>query len=353
MSGELDNRMMARAIELSRRGFPAPNPHVGCLLAHGEKIVGEGWHEFAGGNHAETAALKNAGGKALGATAYVTLEPCNHHGRTPPCSQALIEAGCARVVIACLDPNPQATGGVATLRSHSVEVEVGVLQEEAADANRIFRFAQTQKRPYVILKAAITLDGFIAREDGTSKWITSEAARLEGHRLRAEAGCVLVGRETVERDNPELTARIEGVRNQPRRAVLDPKARLTGRERVLQQGESYWYVATDQPPLNATTAPLRDGRFDLEHILADLFSRGEIGVLVEGGGQTIRGFLEADLADELHLFVAPKLFGSGRPWGGGLSEEDLSKRGWQIQETEILGPDAHLVLRRMIVGNKK
>ncbi len=353
MNAELDSQMMGRAIELSQRGFPAPNPHVGCVIARGSHIVGEGWHEFAGGDHAEAAALKQTGESAKGATAYVTLEPCNHYGRTPPCSKALIEAGVERVVIACPDPNPKASGGSAALRQAGVEVEVGLMTDEAAEVNRLFLFAQKCHRPYVIIKAAVTLDGFIARPDGGSKWITGEEARAAGHRLRAEAGCVLVGRETVERDNPALTARIDGVVNQPRRVVLDPRGRLSGREQVFGAPGALWYVGSDQPRLDSVNAPLTEGRFELPSLLGDLFQRGEIGVLVEGGGRTIRGFLEAELAEEIHLFIAPKLFGEGRSWAGGTAMEDLSQRGWWFKSTDSVGEDIHVVLHRTLTWNKE
>lgn len=299
---------MARAVELSARGFPAPNPHVGCVLVRDGVAVGEGWHEHAGGPHAEAMALSNAGEAARGATAYVTLEPCNHYGRTPPCSEALVRAGVERVVIACPDPNPRAAGGAERLREAGIPVEIGVLQKLAAGANRPWLTAMRLKRPYVVIKAAVSLDGRIALPSGESKWITGEKAREAAHRLRAECGAVLVGRRTVELDDPQLTARIPGVFNQPTRIVLDPENKLKGTERIFD----------DQAPTRHIT-----GEIDLPQLLADLFGAGYTGLLVEGGGTTIAGFITARLVDAFELFLAPKVLGDGPSWITGLHLEGL------------------------------
>jgi diaminohydroxyphosphoribosylaminopyrimidine deaminase/5-amino-6-(5-phosphoribosylamino)uracil reductase len=343
MNSALDESLMRRAIELSRRGFPAPNPHVGCVLAHGEQIVGEGWHKFAGAPHAEAMALEEAGDRAKRATCYTTQEPCNAAGRRPPCSQALIRAGVARVVQAVRDPNPMKAGGMDTLRAAGIAVDTGLLEAEAAAANPYFLFRHAHGRPFVAVKAATTLDGFIARLDGTSKWITGPEARAEGHRLRAELGCVLVGRETVALDNPELTARLDGVVNQPVRAVLDPSGRLTGREKVFADAGAVWFVGGDQARLDAVATPYVEGGFDLKAVLEELTRRDVIGVLVEGGGRTIRSFLEAGLVDEIHLFQAPRLFGEGRPWAGG-ANLDLST--FAVVQAAPVGRDSHVILRR-------
>lgn len=334
---------MRRAIELSRRGFPAPNPHVGCVLAHGERIVGEGWHEYAGTLHAEAMALREAGEAARGATCYTTQEPCNHFGRQPPCSEALIRAGVVRVVMAIRDPNPEGAGGRETLRRAGIKVEEDLLAEDAAAANPYFLFRFRHGRPFVAVKAAVTLDGFLARLDGNSKWITGTEARKDGHRLRAELGCVLVGCETVSLDNPELTARIKGVVNQPVRAVLDPSARLSGSEKIFSGAGALWFVGEDQAALGSVPLPLQGGHFDLEAVLAELAGRGVIGVLVEGGGRTIRAFMEANMVDEIHLYQAPRLFGEGRPWAGGASMDELP---FDLADVKVLGRDVHLVYRR-------
>jgi len=313
MGNERDEQWMRRAIRLSRRGYPAPNPHVGCVVVKSGKVVGEGWHAYAGGDHAEVVALKEASDEAKGATAYVTLEPCAHYGRTPPCAIALIEAGVDRVVIACPDPNPRAAGGAEVLRKAGIEVEIGIGEHEARLANLPFLEAMRLKRPYVVVKAAMSLDGRIALPSGESQWITGEPARKEGHRLRAECGAVLVGRRTVEQDNPSLTARIPGVRNQPTKIVIDPTGRLKGDERVFQGPAEAIHVTRE-----AFRHCLSERQIEIEPLLRDLYARGITSVLVEGGAQTIARFVEARCVDRYELFIAPKLMGDGPAWIEGL-----------------------------------
>jgi diaminohydroxyphosphoribosylaminopyrimidine deaminase/5-amino-6-(5-phosphoribosylamino)uracil reductase len=256
----------------------------------------------------------------------VTLEPCNHFGRTPPCSEALIEARVKRVVVACLDPNPRAAGGVKALREAGIEVVTGVLEEQAAKANRAFLVAMERKRPFITLKAAMSLDGRISLPSGESKWITGEAARRAAHALRAEAGAVLVGYRTVLADDPELTARIPGVHNQPLRIVIDPDSRLSGRERVFNDRAE---------TLHVTGRPI-----DLHDLAASLFRRGCTGLLVEGGARTITGFLREGLYDALELFVAPKVLGAGPTWVEGLDLQNLAEApGFGIESVRRLGGD--------------
>jgi len=296
---------MRRAVALAGNGFPAPNPRVGCVLVAEGVVVGEGWHRAAGTPHAEANALANAGERARGATVYVTLEPCHHHGRTPPCSRALVEAGVARVVYAVPDPNPQARGGAEFLRSQGVEVVEGVLRPEAEAVNRVWLTAVRRGRPYVCAKAAVTADGFMARPDGSSKWITGEAARAEGYRLRAEMGTVLVGWQTVVRDDARLTARLPGVERPVTRIVLDPDGRLTGREPLFAEpGEVHVLRAEPDEPQPWTARQVLDG----------VWRHGVTSLLVEGGPRTLATFLGEGLVDELHLFVAPVEFGQGMPW---------------------------------------
>jgi diaminohydroxyphosphoribosylaminopyrimidine deaminase/5-amino-6-(5-phosphoribosylamino)uracil reductase len=328
MIGERDHHYMRRAIELAARGFPAPNPQVGCVLVQGDEIVGEGHHEAAGHPHAESVALAMAGPAAEGATAYVTLEPCAHHGRTPPCADALIRAGVSRVVIAVPDPNPKATGGAQRLRGHGIEVEVGVEAEAAERGNAQFLFAMRHRRPRIVIKAACSLDGRIALPSGESQWITGPEARAAGHRLRAECGAVLVGRKTVERDDPLLTARLDGVVNPPLRIVLDPQAKLRGTERVFD-----------------SSAPTRHvtGAIDLPDLLAQLFGEGVHGILVEGGAVTISHFVRAGLADRLELFLAPVFLGAGPTWleDFGLNRLADAARG-RIERIQRWGVDVQL-----------
>ncbi len=340
-------RFMRRAIRLSRRGFPSPNPRVGCVLVKRGTIVGEGFHEFAGGPHAEIRALKAAGAKAKGATAYVTLEPCNHFGKTPPCANALLEAGVSKVVIACADPNPFASGGAKALRKAGVNVEMGLLKTEAEEENEIWLTAMKLGRPYVVVKAAASLDGRVAMPTGESKWITGPEARKAGHRLRAEMGAVLVGRGTVQADDPKLTARIHGVRNQPLRVVLDPTARLTGNEALFRQpGESLWVVAKGSKRREGQIeAPTGSDGFDLSALLKALWKRGLTGLLVEGGPRTIGAFLRAGLVDRIDLFLAPKVLLAGPTWaeleGSDKTREISLKDSVKLDSMKVrrVGPD--------------
>jgi diaminohydroxyphosphoribosylaminopyrimidine deaminase / 5-amino-6-(5-phosphoribosylamino)uracil reductase len=347
-------QFMRRAVQLSKRGFPAPNPHVGCVIVNGNEIVGEGFHAYAGGPHAEVVALAQAGDRAKGATVYCTLEPCNHHGRTGPCSQALIAAGVQRVVVASPDPNPKASGGAETLRSHQIDVEIGLLQSEAEAANKVFLFAMRHRRPYVVAKAATSLDGRIALPSGESQWITGERARREGRKLRAGLGAVLVGAGTVLADNPQLTARVPGVVNEPVRIVLDSCGALTGGEALFKASGRAIHViptgSTSKSPA-AIEMPLRSGGFDLPALLTALAGKGIIGVLVEGGSRTLSSFFGAGLVDQLELFMAPKLLSAGRVWLEGEAPPRLAdapeltlarvrRLGADLQLTYLKNPDA-------------
>ena len=323
---------MRRAIAVARNGFPAPNPHVGCVIVSEGEIVGEGFCHHAGAPHAEVMALREAGTRARGATAYVTLEPCNHFGRTPPCSLALIEAGISRVVIAHMDPNPTAAGGVAQLRLAGIEVITDFLPDEAFAVNRQFLTAMKFKRPYVVLKAATSLDGRIATSTGESQWITGHESREQAHRLRAECGAVLVGRKTVELDDPLLTARLPDVTHQPVRIVLDSSARLNRSYRVFDDSAETIHVT---------------GPIDLPLLLDSLFKRDILGVLVEGGARTIASFLRDGLGDELHLFVAPIVLGDGPTWSADFGLRHLSDAPeFTIRSQQSLGRDLWLQYER-------
>jgi diaminohydroxyphosphoribosylaminopyrimidine deaminase/5-amino-6-(5-phosphoribosylamino)uracil reductase len=320
---------MREAISLSRNGFPAPNPHVGCVIVRDGLVVGRGFHDYAGGPHAEAVAITDAGEAAEGADVYVTLEPCNHTGRTPPCAQALIRARVKRVFIACLDPNPRAAGGIQSLSETGINVRVGLLAEEAIAANRQFMSAVQMGRPVVTLKSAVSLDSKIALVSGESKWITGPEARLAAHRLRAESGSVLVGYKTVMQDDPELTARVPGVVNQPVRIVVDPHCALRGGERVFNNAAPTIHITTPQ--------------IDLKSLLESLYGRGINGVLVEGGAGTIRRFVETGLVDRLELFVAPILMGEGLNWTEGLTFPTLAETPrLQIESVERLGSDIQI-----------
>lgn len=327
-SPTLSERMMARAVQLARRGFPAPNPHVGCVLVQGETIVGEGFHHHAGGPHAEIAALTDAGPQARGSTAYITMEPCNHYGRTGPCSLALIEAGIAKVVYATPDPNPKAMGGAEVVRAAGIAVE-RMTFPEAEDADELWLTAVRRKRPYVILKAAVGLDGRLALPSGESKWITAEKARQAGMRLRAEAGCVLVGAGTVLRDDPRLTARLPGVVNQPLRAIMaDRPLSLESHAMSGEAGETVIVTA------------------DVSAALSDLWDRGVTSILVEGGTRTHSRFLTSGLVDRLELFMAPRILGQGPAWASFVADNPLAPEpAWTLSKVRRLGADMQLTYR--------
>lgn len=328
-----DAHFMRRALRLARSGYATPNPHVGCILVSPDgEIIAEGTTEPPGGAHAEVVALRRARERAKGATAYVTLEPCDHTGRTGPCSLTLIAAGVARVVYAASDPNPLASGGAERLKGAGVHVEAGLLAREAEEVHRAFLHWARTGRPLVVLKAGASLDGRIALPSGESRWITGPTARRAAHRLRAELGAVLVGRATVEADDPLLTVRLPGVDVKPLRIVLDPSARL--KERT---DDRYNVFDASAPTLHVT------GPVDLERLVADLGRAGHIGLLVEGGGKTIASFLRAGLADRIELFLAPKLLGAGPAWVHDIGLEALNEAPeFVLLRTRRIGPDLHL-----------
>jgi len=333
-----DAAFMRRALEAAERGrgLTSPNPLVGAVVVREGRVVGEGAHLRAGGPHAEIEALGAAGESARGATLYVTLEPCAHHGRTPPCAPAVARAGVARVVAAMRDPNPLVAGGGADLlRAAGVAVEVGVLSAEAEGQNRAWLTAMRERRPHVTLKAAATLDGKLADVHGTSKWITGEAARQRAHRLRAEADAIVIGVTTALRDDPALTVRLpQPWPREPYRVVLDTAARLDAQARLIHAGTPGRALVAvgEQAPaarvraleaVGATVVrcPTREGRVDPAALLERLFERDVRAVLVEGGGETHAAFVDAGLVDRVALFLAPLLLGgreaTGVVGGGG------------------------------------
>jgi diaminohydroxyphosphoribosylaminopyrimidine deaminase/5-amino-6-(5-phosphoribosylamino)uracil reductase len=303
---------MRRAIALAARGLgtTSPNPVVGCVLLDSSgEVVGEGFHAYAGGPHAEIIALAQAGERARGGTAVVTMEPCNHTGRTGPCTEALIRAGLARVVIGVRDPNPVAAGGERALRDAGIEVEVGVRAAEAESVNIAWLTAVRRGWPYVIWKYAATLDGRSAAADGTSMWITSEAARMDVHALRGTVDVVMVGVGTVLADDPRLTVR--NLRDgtlairQPLRVVVDSAGRTPPEARVRDGAARTWIATADE----VGAGP--DGRVDLTALLATLYERGVRSVLLEGGPTLAGAFLAAGLIDKIVGYMAPKLLGAG------------------------------------------
>jgi diaminohydroxyphosphoribosylaminopyrimidine deaminase / 5-amino-6-(5-phosphoribosylamino)uracil reductase len=307
-----EHAAMRRAIELSSRSqdTTAPNPDVGCVIldAAGD-VAGEGWHQHPGGPHADVVALRAAGERARGGTAVVTLEPCAHTGRTGPCTVALIDAGIARVVFAVADPNPDAAGGGAMLRTHGVGVESGVLADEAAAVNARWLTPYRAGRPFVVWKYAATLDGRSAAADGTSRWITGPEARAEVHRLRASVDTIIAGAGTVVADDPQLTARDGDAPlpygAQPLRVVVDSTGRTPATARVMDRSAPTW-IATA-----AEVGAAPDGRVDLVKLVTALFERGRRYVLLEGGPTVAGSFLRAGLIDRVIGYIAPALLGAG------------------------------------------
>ncbi|MGH8850548.1 MAG: bifunctional diaminohydroxyphosphoribosylaminopyrimidine deaminase/5-amino-6-(5-phosphoribosylamino)uracil reductase RibD [Casimicrobiaceae bacterium] len=316
-----DRAFMARALELAERGLytTTPNPRVGCVLVRDGRVVGEGWHERAGEAHAEVRALADArarGNDPRGATAYVTLEPCNHQGRTGPCSEALLAAGVARVVAAMTDPYPPAAHGAARLREAGVDVSVGRLEKEARELNPGWLMNVEHGRPWVRVKIAASLDGRTALENGESQWITGEEARADGHAWRARACAILTGIGTVQHDDPQLTVRAIDTPRQPLKVVVDRHGELPATARLLATGEVI--VVTASPPKAAWPAnvqtlvlPDRDGRIDLGAMLAALAARGVNELHVEAGARLNGALLAAGLVDELLVYVAPCILGEG------------------------------------------
>lgn len=325
--------LMARALALAAQGLASthPNPRVGCVIVRDGVVVGEGAHLKAGEPHAEVHALRMAGAQAHGADVFVTLEPCNHHGRTPPCTEALIAAGVARVWVAMIDPNPLVAGrGIAKLRAAGIEVMTGVLEAQAQALNRGFISRMIRQRPFVQLKLAASLDGRTAMASGESQWITGAAARADVHRLRAEAGAVLTSSATVLADDPALTVRDfppspaalprvtgegEPLLRQPDRIVLDSHARVPLNAKVWAEGARRFWLTT-QPPKNIPDAvhtivlPANAaGKLPLDAALAALAQQQINTVLVECGPVLAGAFLQAGLVDELLLYLAPSLLG--------------------------------------------
>lgn len=323
---------LALTLAEAARGQTSPNPLVGCVLVRDGEIVGMGAHLRAGEAHAEVQALRMAGERARGATAYVTLEPCSHHGRTPPCANALIASGVASVVIASSDPNPLVAGrGVARLREAGISVTCGVCEEEAKRLNEVFFTYITKKRPFVTSKTAMTLDGKVATQTGSSRWITGEAARLDVHRMRHEHDAILVGVGTVIADDPQLTTRLpeEKGRN-PVRIVLDTALRTPETARMLTDGEApVWVFTTDRADQAKRTVLESMGvrvfstgmtqRVHIETMLGILGEEGITSLLVEGGSEVNASFLAAGAVDKLVTYVAPKLVAghlAPTPFGG-------------------------------------
>lgn len=317
---------MKRVIELAEkgRGSTSPNPMVGALIIKGDEVIAEGYHEKAGEPHAEINALNNATGDVQGATMVVSLEPCNHHGKTPPCTEAIINAGIGKVIIGMIDPNPKTAGaGIKRLRDAGIKVEYGLLAGQVAKQNEVFIKYITTHKPFVTVKAAISLDGKIAGLPNTATAITGEAARVSVHELRNESDVIMVGIGTVLADDPLLTTRLnrDGTKN-PTRVILDSEARLPLDSKIANTANEVRTIVattTEAPKKNVQKLKSRgievleidswNGKVDIELLLEELANRELSSVLVEGGGKLIGSFIKAGLVDKYLVFIAPKIIG--------------------------------------------
>ena len=365
MFSNTDIQMMQNALALARLGrfSTSPNPRVGCVIARGGQIVGQGYHVKAGEPHAEVHALRQAGGMAQGATAYVTLEPCSHYGRTPPCAKALIESGVTRVVAAMTDPNPLVAGkGLAMLAAAGIQTESGLLENEARELNRGFLSRIERNRPYVRLKCAASLDGKTALSDGQSQWITGEAARNDVQQMRAESCAILTGIGTVLADNPRLNVRAFPTLRQPVRVVLDSQLRTPLDSHLVSDGQSptlivtlvedetRWQPYLAHPHIDIVRPSESMGeRIDLKQVLTILAEKGIGELMIEAGTTLNTSFLQADLVDEIVLYQSPKILGNpGKMLFNFVEQPDIlqQKPQWQSQSVEILDSDIKWTLIR-------
>lgn len=359
MPEQLDERFMRMALDLARQGegIASPNPMVGAVVVKGERVVGSGWHEGPGHPHAESLALEQAGDDSRGSTLYVTLEPCVHHGRTPPCVQAVLEAGVGRVVTAMNDPDPRVRGrGLEKLEDSGVDVVSGVLEFEASRLNEAYVTHRTEGRPFVISKSAVTLDGRVAAKDGSSRWITGEEARQDVHQLRAVCDAICVGIGSVLADDPALTVRVPHSGKNPLRVIVDSNARTPANARVLStEARSIVYVtqlsdAAGVQLLKSSGTEVQQvetemGRVSLKAMLEDLARHDVLSLLVEGGPTLNGAFSSAGLIDKYVFYIAPKLLGEeALPSIIGWTAQsiDLARR-LEIVSVEMLGDDIKVV----------
>jgi diaminohydroxyphosphoribosylaminopyrimidine deaminase / 5-amino-6-(5-phosphoribosylamino)uracil reductase len=353
-----DHGFMARALELARQGLytTTPNPRVGCVIVKDGAIVGEGWHRRAGEPHAEVVALGEASGRARGGAVYLTLEPCSHFGRTPPCVEALIDARVARVIAAMEDPNPRVNGrGLARLRDAGIDVRCGLLQNEATELNIGFVSRMTRGRPWVRLKVAASLDGRTALPDGRSQWITGEAARRDGHAWRARACAILTGIGTVRDDDPKLDVRHVETPRQPVKVLVDSRLEV-GLDAMVLKGAPVWVACatgdTDKERAlvergcQVLRLPDQHGKVDLAALMNELAARGLNEVHVEAGYKLNGSLVRAGVVDELLVYLAPALLGDGRDMFELPALADLDeRRPLRFTEVERIGSDLRLLAR--------
>lgn len=352
-------RYMKRAIELAERGLgsTSPNPAVGCVIINNGGVVGEGWHEYAGGPHAEVNALNAAGRAAYGAIMYVTLEPCNIHGKTPPCTAAIIEAGINTVIVAAGDPNPAVNGrGISELRNAGIKVETGVMAAEAELMNEAYNKYITIGLPFVLMKVAMSADGRIATKTGSSRWITGEDSRRRVHLMRSRADALITGIGTIIADNPRLDARVDGtLPHQPTRVIVDGRGRIPVDSVVIASAnETATIVATTDmmsveksqqlaaEGAEVLVVPKTDDRIDLSKLLRELGQRGICSVMLEAGSALSSAFITEKLPDKYVFFMAPKLIGGDAAMGfyGGRGIEDINEAtALEFRTVEKVGED--------------
>lgn len=337
---------MQRAIELAKKGagFVNPNPMVGCVIVKDDKIIGEGYHEYYGGFHAERNALTNCKYDCKDATVYVTLEPCCHHGKTPPCTDIIIEKGIKKVVIGVLDPNPLVSGkGMSILQEAGIEVIAGVEEDKIRQLNKVFLKYIKTKRPYVLLKTAMTLDGKIASYIGDSKWITNEKSRNLVHKLRSEMMAVVTGIGTVKSDDPMLNCRLEGDYHQPIRVIVDTKASISIDSQMVKTAHEYRTIlavgekSVDNVKLEVLKSlnleilycKEKDSHVDINDLLIKLGEKNIDSLLLEGGSTLNAAFLHAGCVDEIYAFIAPKII------GGEQSKSSVGGKGIELMRDAI------------------
>lgn len=351
---------MSLALRLAERGRAkaSPNPMVGAVVVDGDEVVGAGWHRGPGTPHAEVLALDEAGSRSRGATLYVTLEPCTHEGRTPPCVDAVLEAGIKSVVVAMEDPDPRVSGkGLEILRRAGVTLEKGVMERSARKQNQAHVIHRTEGRPFVTYKAAVTLDGKTAASDGSSKWVSGPEARLDVQRMRAGSDAVCVGIGTVLADDPSLTVRDVRTSRRPIRIIVDsdartpPKAKVLSREALtlilVGEGADDTKIRRLQKTRAEVVAIARDGEgVSLKHAAEELAARGIVSMLLEGGARLAAGFEGAGLIDRYVLYVAPKLLGAGKPLFEGWSLPTIElAMNLDIVSVRRIGRDVRIVAR--------
>jgi diaminohydroxyphosphoribosylaminopyrimidine deaminase/5-amino-6-(5-phosphoribosylamino)uracil reductase len=358
---DLDEKYMRLALRLAKRGLgkTSPNPMVGAVVVNKKRIVGQGYHHRAGEPHAEVLALQEAGASARGATLYLNLEPCNHFGKTPPCTRAILEAGIKRVVVGMKDPNPLVEGrGIRLLRKAGIRVEVGTMEKECRALNAPFRKFITTQRPFVILKIAASLDGKVATRSGDSRWITSEVSRHYVHRLRQNLDAVMVGIGTVLQDDPLLTVRIPGVKRprHPLRVIVDSGLRIPFTAQLVRTADQYpTLVATTKEAPSSRRRRLAKakvevvvirsnagGQVNLKALMENLAKRGVTSILLEGGPTLNAGALQEGLVDRLLFFFAPKIIGGGKAppaVGGEGVQKIMDAKAVKILRTRRMGPD--------------